>query len=112
MKQGGIWLVNLDPTIHSETGKTRPAIILSINEMNEHLPRVLVAPITSNVEKIFLHDVYVPAGTGGLAKDSKIMLDQLRSIDKRRLIKKIGQTTGEILRNACNVAIELISPVQ
>ena len=110
MRQGEIWLVNLDPSTHSETGKTRPAIILSIDEMNEHSPRVLVAPITSNVEKIYLHDIYVPAGAGGLSKDSKVMLDQLRSIDKRRLIKKIGQIDKELLKKACNGAMELISP--
>jgi mRNA interferase MazF len=110
MKQGDLYLVNLDPTLHTEIGKTRPALILSIDEMNAHLPRVLVAPISSNVQRIYLHEVFIPAGSGGLAKDSKIMLDQLRSIDKRRLIKKIGQVSREVLRNACNAAIELISP--
>ena len=110
MKQGDLYLVNLDPTLHTEIGKTRPALILSIDEMNAHLPRVLVAPISSNVQRIYLHEVFIPAGGGGLAKDSKIMLDQLRSIDKRRLIKKIGQVNREILGSACNVACELISP--
>jgi mRNA interferase MazF len=110
MKQGDLYLVNLDPTLHTEIGKTRPALIVSIDEMNAHLPRVLVAPISSNVQRIYLHEVFIPAGSGGLAKDSKIMVDQLRSIDKRRLIKKIGQVNREVLRNACNAAIELISP--
>ena len=105
-----MYLVNLDPALHTEIGKTRPALILSIDEMNDHLPRVLIAPISSNVRRIYLHEVFIPAGSGGLAKDSKIMLDQLRSIDKRRLIKKIGQASREVLRNACNVAMELISP--
>ena len=110
MKQGDLYLVNLDPTLHTEIGKTRPALILSIDEMNDHLPRVLVAPISSSVQRVYLHEVFIPAGTGGLAKDSKIMPDQLRSIDKRRLIKKIGQVDREVLKKACGAAIELISP--
>lgn len=105
-----MYLVNLDPTLHTEIGKTRPALILSIDEMNAHLPRVLIAPISSQVQRIYLHEVFIPAGSAGLPKDSKIMLDQLRSIDKRRLFKRIGQVDREILRTACNVAIELISP--
>lgn len=112
MKQGDLYLVNLDPILHTEIGKTRPALILSIDEMNVHLPTVLVAPISSNVQRIYLHEVFIPAGSGGLPKDSKIMLDQLRSIDKRRFIKKIGQVNREILRTACHGAIELISPPQ
>ena len=110
MKQGDIYLVNLDPTLHSEIGKTRPGLILSINEMNDHLPRVLIAPITSTVDRIYLHEVFVPAGTGGLTRDSKVLMDQLRSIDQRRLIKKVGQVHEEVLKVACNVATELIAP--
>ena len=110
MKQGDLYLVNLDPTLNTEIGKTRPVLILSIDEMNDHLPRVLVAPISSNVQRVYLHEVFIPAGTGGLAKDSKIMPDQLRSIDKRRLIKRIGRVDREILLQACNAAIELLSP--
>jgi mRNA interferase MazF len=111
MKQGEIYLVNLDPTLHSEIGKTRPALILSINAMNDHLPRVLIVPITSNTDKIYHHEILIPAGVGGLAKDSKVMLDQLRSIDKRRLIKKIGQLDRELLIHVCSVATELIAPL-
>jgi mRNA interferase MazF len=88
MKQGDIYLVSLEPTLHTEIGKTRPALILSIDEMNEHSPRVIVAPVTSNISKIYLHDVFVPKGEGGLIKDSKVMLDQLRSIDKLRLTER------------------------
>lgn len=110
MRQGDMFLVNLDPTLHTEIGKTRPVLILSIDAMNAHLPRVLVAPVSSNVHKIYLHEVFVPAGAGGLERDSKIMVDQLRSIDKRRLIKKIGQVDKELLKKTCMAAIELISP--
>ena len=108
MNQGEIWLINLDPTIHSEIGKTRPAVIISVNAMNLHSPRLIIAPITSSVGKIYPFEVFLSAGTGGLDKDSKIMPDQMRSIDKRRLVRKIGKVDNETLIKACNIARELI----
>ncbi len=110
MKQGDIYLVSLEPTLHTEIGKTRPALILSIDEMNEHSPRVIVAPVTSNISKIYLHDVLVPKGEGGLSNDSKVMLDQLRSVDKQRLVKRIGKVTNKTLVTCCSVTMDLISP--
>ena len=56
MDQGDIYLINLDPAIHTEVGKIRPGIILSINAMGQYSPRVIVAPITSNVNPSFRHD--------------------------------------------------------
>ena len=56
MDQGDIYLINLDPTIHSEAGKIRPGIILSISAMNQYSPKIIVAPITSNVNPSFRHD--------------------------------------------------------
>ena len=90
MDQGDIYLINLDPAIHTEIGKTRPGIILSINAMNQYSPRVIVAPITSNVKKVYPFEVLIPAESSALPKESKVMIDQLRSCDKRRLIKKLG----------------------
>jgi len=52
MKQGEVYLVNLDPVVRTETGKTRPGIILSINAMNQNSPRVILAPISSKTEYI------------------------------------------------------------
>jgi mRNA interferase MazF len=108
MNQGEIWLINLDPTIHSEIGKTRPAVIISVNAMNLHSPRLIIAPITSIAGKIYPFEVFISAGTGGIDKDSKIMPDQMRSIDKRRLVRKIGKIDNETLIKACNIARELI----
>src|SRR3990172_3222630 len=90
MDQGDIYLINLDPTLQTEIGKTRPGLIISINAMNHNSPRLIIAPITSSIGKIYPFEVFVPAGVGGLEKDSKVMLDQMRSLDKRRLFKKIG----------------------
>ena len=109
MNQGDVYLINLDPTIHSEVGKTRPGLIISINAMNHHSPRLIIAPITSKIGKIYPFEVFIPRGSGGLEKDSKIMMDQIRSLDKRRLIKKIGSVERGILIKACAVSQRLIS---
>ena len=109
MNQGDIYLVNLEPTIHSEAGKTRPGLILSVNAMNQHSPRLIIAPITSKIAKIYPFEVFIPQGTGGLDKDSKIMLDQIKSLDKRRLRNKIGAVPYDMLIKASTVAQRLIS---
>lgn len=86
VKRGEVFWVNLDPTIGTEIRKTRPALIISPDDMNAVLPRVIIAPLT----------------TGGQAlgcrpevrfkrKKARILLDQLRSIDKRRLLGKMGK---------------------
>ena len=111
MDQGDIYLINLDPVVHTEFGKTGPGIIISVNAMNHHSPRLIIAPITSYVGKIYPFEVFIPSGSGGLEKDSKIMLDQIRSLDKRRLLNKIGTVHQDILVNACSIAQRLISSV-
>ena len=110
MDQGDIYLVNLDPVIHTETGKTRPGIILSVNAMNHNSPRVIVAPITSRIKKVYPFEIVIPPDVSGLKKESKIMIDQIRSLDKRRLIKKIGVLDKERLAKACTIVKRLISP--
>ena len=97
MNQGDIYLINLDPALHTEAGKIRPGIIISINAMNQYSPRLIIAPITSNIGKVYPFEVFITRGVGGLEKDSKIMLDQIRSLDKRRLVKKIGAINREVL---------------
>lgn len=85
MKRGEIWRVNLDPTVGSEIKKSRPCVVVSPPELNEHLRTVMVAPMTS---KGFAAPFRVPvthAGRRGL-----IVLDQLRTVDKIRLVKKLG----------------------
>ena len=97
MKRGDIWLVNLDPTVGTEIKKSRPCVVVSPPELNAHLRPVMVAPMTS---KGFAAPFRVPvshAGTKGL-----IVLDQIRTVDKQRLTKKLGQvspkTLGKVLQ--------------
>ena len=92
MKRGEIWLVNLDPTVGSEIQKSRPWLVVSPDELNDHLRTVMVAPMTS---KGFTAPFRVPvthAGTKGL-----IVLDQLRTVDKLRLIKRQGAVPAKTL---------------
>ena len=109
MNQGDVYLVNLDPAVQTEIGKTRPGLVISVNAMNHNSPRLIVAPITSSTRKIYPFELFIPRGTAGLERDSKIMLDQLRSLDKKRLVKKIGALDKETLIKVCATAQRLIS---
>jgi mRNA interferase MazF len=84
-KRGEIYWVNLDPTIGSETKKTRPALIVSNDIGNENSHVVIVAPITSKVKNVYPFEVEVTVNK----KPGKIMLNQCRAIDKSRLSGKI-----------------------
>jgi len=79
-------VVNLDPTIGSEIKKIRPCVIISPNEMNRYLNTIFIAPITSN-----LRDYPTRVQVQVNSKESRIAVDQIRTIDKQRIIKNIGQ---------------------
>ena len=81
-----VYWVNLDPTIGSEIKKTRPALVVSPDDMNAVLPRVIIAPITSAGEPMGCRPEVVFQG-----KNARILLDQLRCVDKVRLGKKMGK---------------------
>jgi len=95
VKRGEIWLVNLDPTMGSEINKSRPCVVVSPVELNDNLRTVIVAPMTS---KGFTAPFRVPvthAGTKGL-----IVLDQLRTVDKGCLAKRLGAVSAKTLTAA------------
>ncbi len=92
VKRGEIWLVALDPTVGDEIRKSRPCMIVSPPELNQHLRTVIVAPLTS---KGFAAPFRVPvthAGTKGL-----VVLDQIRAVDKVRLVKRLGAVSAKTL---------------
>lgn len=97
--RGDIVLVNLDPEIGSEIGKTRPVLIIQNDIGNKYSPVTIIASITSTVfEKEFLTNVYLPSKISGLDKNSTILLNQIRTIDKQRIIKKIGSLNSFYLK--------------
>ncbi len=106
-KRGEIYWVTFDPSQGTEIQKTRPAIVISNNMLNKNLNRVIVAPITSNVKNIFDFDCAVTIDK----KEGKIMLDQLRSIDKSRLkdrIEMIEAKTQAKLEEALKITFDII----
>ncbi len=99
IKRGDIFLVNLDPVIGSEQGKTRPVLIIQNDIGNIYSPTSIIASITSTVfEKEFLTNVFLDSKISGLDKDSTILLNQIRTIDKSRIIKKLGTLNKECIK--------------
>jgi len=86
VKRGEVYWVNLDPTFGTEIKKTRPALIISPNDLNAALPRVIIAPITSKGQPLGCR----PEVTFN-NRPARILLDQIRSVDKRRLSNKLGE---------------------
>ena len=103
VKRGEIYWVKLDPTIGTETKKTRPAIVISNDAQNKVGRRYIVAPITSSVKTVYPFEVKININE----KSSKIMLDQIRTIDHIRLAGKLGQVSQEEL-NQVERAIKLV----
>lgn len=100
VKRGDVWLVNLDPTIGHEIQKSRPALIIQNDLGNRYSPITIIAPITSQgTENVYPFEVLIRSGKGGLEKESKILFNQIRAVDKRRLIKKFGKFDDEIMVN-------------
>lgn len=90
IKRGSIWLVSLEPIIRSGIGKMKPAVVISNDINNEHAKTVTVIPITSCTSKIYPFEVSLPIGTSKLTNDSKAKCNQVRTVDKKRLVKKTG----------------------
>ncbi len=89
-QRGEIWLVSLDPVIGSEIGKTRPAVIISNNRNNEFAGTVTIIPVSSKTDRIYPFETYLPQEDTNLPKDSKAKCNQIRTIDKERLVKFKG----------------------
>ena len=88
-----IWLANLEPVLGSEQGKTRPVLVLSSTALNQLLPVVNVLPVTSRKpnRRIYPNEAILPIGTAGLTAESIVLCYQIRTLDKQRLIRKIGK---------------------
>jgi len=90
-KRGEIYIVNFDPTVGAEIKKTRPALVLQNDIANRHSPITIVAAITSKYDAtLYPTEVLVKPPEGGLTTNAVVLLNQIRSIDKGRLIKRLG----------------------
>lgn len=99
-----VHLVNLDPTIHSEIKKTRPCLIVSPDEMNHHIRTVIVAPMTTRGRS---YPTRVPCRFKG--KPGRIVLDQLRTVDSVRLVRKLGKISPKAASEVLAVLREMFA---
>lgn len=99
-----IYYVNLDPTIGSEIKKTRPCVIISPDEMNFNIRTVIIAPLTSKLRN---YPTRVSCRVEG--KQGQIVIDQIRTVDKVRLVKKIGTLNKLTQTKVLNVLREIFS---
>ena len=113
IKRGQIWLVNLDPTLGHEIKKSRPAVIIQNDIGNIHSPITIIAPITSqSLDKVYPIEVLLLKKTCGLDKNSKVLLNQIRVIDKRRLITFLGKVDYTVMQQidrALQISLGLVS---
>ncbi len=105
MKRFEVYLVNLDPTIGREIKKTRPCVIVSPDEMNRHIATVIVAPMTTKGKR---YPTRIKCKFEG--KTGQVVLDQLRTVDKKRLVKRLGRiekaTRQEVLATLAEMFAE------
>jgi mRNA interferase MazF len=103
MKQYEIYLVNLDPTIGHEIQKTRPCVVVSPDEMNEHIETIIIAPMTTKS-----HSYPTRVEINFQNKTGWIVLDQIRTVDKKRLIRKIGELDKNKVAEIKNIIMEML----
>jgi mRNA interferase MazF len=103
-KRFDVFLVNLDPTVGSEIQKTRPCVVISPDEMNRYITTVIIAPMTTKGKAYPTRVVCQFQG-----KDGQIVLDQIRTIDKSRLVKKLGQISQDEQRVVLDTLAEMFA---
>jgi mRNA interferase MazF len=103
-KRFEVYLVNLDPTIGREIKKTRPCLIISPDEMNQHIATVIVAPMTTKGRS---YPTRIPCEFQG--KVGQIVLDQIRTVDRARLVKKLGQIDSATQRAVLLLLAEMFA---
>ena len=104
MIRGEIWLVNLDPTVGSEIRKTRPCVVVSPAEMHDHLRTLIVAPMSTKSRRAPFRIGVTHGGKKGM-----ILLDQVRAVDKVRLVKKLGAVLPKTLSAALSALQEVFT---
>jgi mRNA interferase MazF len=111
--RGDIYLVNFDPTIGSEIKKTRPALVIQNDIANQYSPITIVAAITSKFdEPPYPTEIILEPQESGLPLRSAVLLNQIRSVDRQRLIKRLGRANVETIRRidaAIQISLGLIN---
>ena len=102
MRRGEVYLVDLDPTVGSESNKLRPAVLVSNDAANRAAERdrrgvVTVVPVTSNTARVYAFQALIAAGDGGLAVDSKAQAEQVRSVSVERVGPAVGRLPTHLM---------------
>jgi mRNA interferase MazF len=103
--RGDIYLVNLDPTVGREIRKTRPCVVVSPDELNGHLATFIIAPLTTGSHP---YPFRIPCKVAG--KAGYVVLDQLRTVDRRRLVRRVGRFSAGVLNSTLTVLQEMFAP--
>lgn len=98
IRRGDIVMADLEPTLGSEIGKTRPVIVLQNDLANQSSPTVTLIPLSTNLKRVFPFQVRIPAGEGGLPQASKALCEQIRTVSRDRLRQRLGALSAERLR--------------
>ncbi|MDY7000903.1 MAG: type II toxin-antitoxin system PemK/MazF family toxin [Thermodesulfobacteriota bacterium] len=99
IRRSGVYVATLDPVVGREISKTRPVLVISNDKNNEFGGTVTVLPLTSkHVDKIYPFEAALPKGAANLPKHSKVKADQIRTLDRKRLVKFIGVVEEKTMR--------------
>ena len=99
VRRGDVFLCDLNPVIGTEQAGIRPVTILQTDRANAGSPHTIIAPFTTKIRKALLSShVLIPAGSGGLEQDSVLLCEQIRVIDKRRIVRALGHLDDENMR--------------
>lgn len=105
VRRGQVYLVSLDPTTGREIKKTRPCVVVSPDELNEHLRTYIVAPLTTGSHA---YPFRISCRFQGI--DGHVVLDQIRTVDRARLVKRLGEISSQALESSLLVLGEMFAP--
>lgn len=100
-----VYLVNLDPTVGSKIRKTRPCVVISPDEMNRHIRTVIIAPMTTKARP---YPTRVECRFDG--RNGHVVLDQIRTVDRARLVRRLGRLSDSALENVLARLAEMFAP--
>jgi mRNA interferase MazF len=103
IKQYEVYLINLDPTVGCEIQKTRPCVVISPDEMNRNIQTVIISPMTTKS-----HDYPTRVKLTFRNKTGWIVLDQIRTVDKKRLVKKLGRISDDAIKKVKAIIKEML----
>lgn len=109
VRRGDIYLVDLSPVVGAEQAGLRPALVIQVDQANAASPHTIIIPFTTKVREVKLPShVRMPAGVGGLSEDSILLCEQIRVIDRGRLVRRLGSIGQEHLREVGTALVTVL----